>query len=274
MAALPPAHGQAAAKVGNEEGDEGVDLEVVGDGAVAGVVGGEHDLLPEEAERDGRQHVPLVLEQEQEGAEEGQVAGALLAVVEIGAVVVAAVPHALVQLAVLAGNLLLNGRLDGRVVAGVALLVLAERPLGVLVGREVAEGVCLGLEGRLGVGRDGPFPQALGLGIGVSLDILVPADGRDGGDGGGQGAPVDVAVAGASGRAGRSTEAGRRFGLAVGAGGRVCLDVDGSINGVVGLAVDTAPDWRRHVGPDTHRLPADPESLHLAKRLVRVVAAS
>jgi hypothetical protein len=48
VAALPPAHGEAAAKVGNEDGDEGVDGEVVGDGEVTSIVSGEHDLVLQE----------------------------------------------------------------------------------------------------------------------------------------------------------------------------------------------------------------------------------
>lgn len=45
VAALPPSHGQTAAEVGDEEADEGVEGEVVGDGSVSGVVSSEHDLV-------------------------------------------------------------------------------------------------------------------------------------------------------------------------------------------------------------------------------------
>ncbi len=45
VAAFPPADGEAAAEVGDEDTDEGVGNEVVGDASVAGVVGREHDLM-------------------------------------------------------------------------------------------------------------------------------------------------------------------------------------------------------------------------------------
>jgi len=45
VAAFPPANGEAAAEVGDEDADEGVGDKVVGDASVAGVVRGEHDLM-------------------------------------------------------------------------------------------------------------------------------------------------------------------------------------------------------------------------------------
>ena len=45
VAAFPPADGEAAAEVGDEHADECVGDKVVGDAAVTGVVGGEHDLV-------------------------------------------------------------------------------------------------------------------------------------------------------------------------------------------------------------------------------------
>ena len=45
VATFPPTHGQAAAKVGNEEADESVHYKVVCDGAVTGVMCGKHDLV-------------------------------------------------------------------------------------------------------------------------------------------------------------------------------------------------------------------------------------
>jgi hypothetical protein len=45
VAALPPSDGEATAKVGNEDADQGVDDKVLGDGAVTCVVGAEHDLM-------------------------------------------------------------------------------------------------------------------------------------------------------------------------------------------------------------------------------------
>jgi hypothetical protein len=45
VAALPPSDGQATAKVGDEDTNEGIDDEVVGDGTMASVVSCEHDLM-------------------------------------------------------------------------------------------------------------------------------------------------------------------------------------------------------------------------------------
>ena len=45
VAALPPSNGQATAKVGNEDADEGVYLKNVSDGSVTGIVRREHDLM-------------------------------------------------------------------------------------------------------------------------------------------------------------------------------------------------------------------------------------
>lgn len=45
VAALPPSDGQTAAKVGDEHANETVNLEILGDGSVAGIVSGEHDLM-------------------------------------------------------------------------------------------------------------------------------------------------------------------------------------------------------------------------------------
>ena len=42
---FPPADREAAAEVSDEHADEGVGDEIVGDAAVAGVVGSEHDLV-------------------------------------------------------------------------------------------------------------------------------------------------------------------------------------------------------------------------------------
>lgn len=42
---FPPANGEAAAEVGDESADEGIDYEVASYPAVAGVMGGEHNLL-------------------------------------------------------------------------------------------------------------------------------------------------------------------------------------------------------------------------------------
>lgn len=53
VTALPPSDGQSTAKVGDEEPDQGVDPEDVRNGTMAGIVRGEHELVPEETQKDG-----------------------------------------------------------------------------------------------------------------------------------------------------------------------------------------------------------------------------
>jgi hypothetical protein len=108
VAALPPADGQAAAKVGDEHGDQAVDLELAGDGTVRGVVGGEHDLVPEEPEEECRRHVPAVPQGHDACRKEDHVAGHLLAVREVRAIVKALIVDSLVQRPVLLSDLLLD----------------------------------------------------------------------------------------------------------------------------------------------------------------------
>lgn len=45
VAALPPAHGETAAEVGNEDGNKGIHGEVVGYGTVPSIMGREHNLV-------------------------------------------------------------------------------------------------------------------------------------------------------------------------------------------------------------------------------------
>jgi len=74
MTALPPADRQATAEVGDEHADQGVGDEVMGDAHVAGIVRGEHDLVPEQAEEDGGGHVPFAPQGDDEQGEEQRIA--------------------------------------------------------------------------------------------------------------------------------------------------------------------------------------------------------
>jgi len=73
VTAFPPANRQAAAEVGDEHADQGVRDEFMGDAHVSGVVGGEHDLMPEQTEEDGRGHVPFAPQRCDEQSEEQRV---------------------------------------------------------------------------------------------------------------------------------------------------------------------------------------------------------
>ena len=115
VAALPPADGEATAEVGDEHTDEGVGDEVVGDAAVTGVVGGEHDLVlfealdvgwmgwgvdglayPEKTEERGRGYVPSRAEGDEKDGEESGISNSFFCVLEVSAVVKAFILNPLV----------------------------------------------------------------------------------------------------------------------------------------------------------------------------------
>ena len=67
MAALPPAKAQPTNKVGNEDADNGVGFKIVRDTHMAGIMGREDYLVPEEAEKDSGKLVPACTKEIQEG---------------------------------------------------------------------------------------------------------------------------------------------------------------------------------------------------------------
>lgn len=137
VAALPPSNGQATAEIGDEHADDAVSNKVVRDGTVASVMGREHDLVPEEAKADGRRDIPAHVKETQEGNKQCSVAGRLLSILEVGAVVVAHVLDFLMQVAVP----LHNGSLKGRVDRGVDGSVDVDFVLDATVGKFVDVGV-------------------------------------------------------------------------------------------------------------------------------------
>lgn len=253
--AFPPAQRETAAEIGHPHANQRVDDKVARDGAVAGVVGREHELVPEETQETGRRHVPVVVEGRHGQREEERVARRLLGVLGVVAGVEALVVDALGEDAVLLGNVLLDDGVDG----------------GELEADEV--GVAL-----LGPGR---------VGGGIALEDL----GRDGGvlgaapehfvAGGDLGGGLDAAVDGRE-RCGHA--AGREVAGAVAEARRVLVvDVDvldhdegrgrGRGGDVVELAEDAASDWRGVVLPEAGRLAANPEGLHGLEVLWLVVPA-
>jgi hypothetical protein len=108
VAALPPADRQAAAEVADKHGEQAVEGEVARDGAVGGIVGREHDLVPEQTQEDGRRDEPLVAQGHHGHGKKRRVAGQLLAVLDVPALVVALIAHPLVQRPVLLDNVLLH----------------------------------------------------------------------------------------------------------------------------------------------------------------------
>lgn len=255
--ALPPAEREAAAEISHPHPNQRVDDKVARDGAVAGVVGRKHELVPEETQETGRRHVPVVVEgRHGQGKEEG-VARRLLGVLGVVAGVEALVVDALGEDAVLLGNVLLDDGVDGGELeadeVGVALL----GPGGVGGGITLED-----------LGRDGRV-------VGAAPEHLVA--------GGNLGSGLDAAV---DGRQRRGDAAGRAVAGAVAKAGRVLVvDVDvfdhdegggrgrGRGGDVVELAEDAASDWRGVVLPEAGRLAANPEGLHGLEILWLVVPA-
>jgi hypothetical protein len=131
VAALPPPDGQAAAEIGHEHGNEAIGLEVAGDGAVRGVVRSEHDLVPEQSQEEGRRHVPAVAQGYHGCREEDRVAGHLLGVREVRAIVEALIADSLVQRPVLLSDILLYLRVQRRIFGVVVFDLLLLDPVRV-----------------------------------------------------------------------------------------------------------------------------------------------
>lgn len=75
VVALPPAEAEAAEEVGDDDPDDGVGREAVRDAHVSGVVRGEDELVPEQAEEEAAAAVPASFEAEEAQAEEEAVPG-------------------------------------------------------------------------------------------------------------------------------------------------------------------------------------------------------
>ena len=61
VAPLPPAQTEAAEKVGDDDADDGVDGEIMGDAHMAGIMGGEDQLMPEDAEEETANGIASIL---------------------------------------------------------------------------------------------------------------------------------------------------------------------------------------------------------------------
>lgn len=76
VVAFPPANAEATDEIGDEDADAGVYMEVVRDAHMPSVVGGEDELVPEEAEEDSGEGVVAVVEEGEGGGYEKKVAKA------------------------------------------------------------------------------------------------------------------------------------------------------------------------------------------------------
>lgn len=139
VAALPPSNRQATAEVADEDTDQRVYHEVVGDSSVAGVMCCEHDLLlycdtsartaiatskvsyPEASEKASRRGIQSVLQADDEQCEENTVSGELFGIFRVATVVVAFLFHALMQGLVLELDVLLRGGIQGRRVTNASI---------------------------------------------------------------------------------------------------------------------------------------------------------
>lgn len=63
---FPPAKAEAAHEVGNNDTNSGINGKVVSDTHVTGVVGTEHQLMPEKTEEDGTKEIPPFPQKEDE----------------------------------------------------------------------------------------------------------------------------------------------------------------------------------------------------------------
>ena len=115
VAAFPPAQTQASDEVCDDYSNGGVDLVVVRDGVVAGVVGGEDQLVPEAAQEDGGDAKVGVVQEEKEEAEEHGIAERLDRVRRVVAVIKPLGTDALAKFTVLCGNVVLVLRVHRRV---------------------------------------------------------------------------------------------------------------------------------------------------------------
>ena len=119
VVAFPPAYTQPANEVGDEDADTGVEVEVVRDAHVAGVVGSEDKLVPEEAKDDGGERVVAVVEERGGSGDEEEVAEAFYGVGRVGAVVEAFTAETGVQSAVSADDGVLGEVIKGGIVEDV-----------------------------------------------------------------------------------------------------------------------------------------------------------
>lgn len=64
VTALPPANGEPGAEVSDEDTNQRVDDEVVGDASVSCIVGSKHDLMPPQAEESCCGRITFAVEEE------------------------------------------------------------------------------------------------------------------------------------------------------------------------------------------------------------------
>lgn len=138
VTALPPANGQTAAQIADEDANERVGRDVVCDAPVTGVVGRKHDLLPEEPEQAGRRGIPAIRQGDGEAGEEDGVPDHLLPVLRHATIVEAFFLYSLVQRLEFAGDATLSRGVQRRVLGKVGLKLPLDKTSRVRCGRRLA----------------------------------------------------------------------------------------------------------------------------------------
>ena len=131
MAPFPPAEGETAEEIGDDDAQGGVDLEVVGDPHVASIVRRKHELVPEEAHQEAGGIVPARSEGPHAGGKQEGVSSNLAAVCPVVAVVEPGLADASLELPVLLHDFPLPGRIQRRVLDKVVLDPFAGQIFGV-----------------------------------------------------------------------------------------------------------------------------------------------
>jgi len=115
VVSFPPADGEAAEEVGNEDTNAGVDVEVMGDTHMAGVMGGEDELVPEEAYKEAGESVLGVVEEEEGEGEDRDVGEDVKSVGIVRALVQTGGVDAGVQGSIFRNDGILRRRREGRI---------------------------------------------------------------------------------------------------------------------------------------------------------------
>lgn len=129
VATLPPTEGKSSAEIGNEGSNERVDDKVVGDAHVAGVVGGEGQLMPETAHEQCRELEILVPEKYERERKEREVPAAFPGVGPVVALIKSSCPYSDFELAIFFDNLRLGQGVDWWVFLPVVLELLQSDPV-------------------------------------------------------------------------------------------------------------------------------------------------
>lgn len=131
MTPLPPAQRETSEEVGNDDSHAGVDLEVVGDAHMAGIVRGEDELMPETSHEERRSFVPAVFQADHRSDEQSGIPGDLACIRPVIAIEETFGADLGFERAVLDRNLFLRVVIQRRIFCDVFLDGLAGEIIGV-----------------------------------------------------------------------------------------------------------------------------------------------